>query len=165
MLEITRAPAGARVTRGAIAERTNVHTSAMAQVLATLVRAQLLVAQPGPRGGYRLARPGSRISVLDILTAIDGNRTRTRQGCILHDRSCQSPNGDYCVFHELFANAEREFLRSLQKTSILEIARADDARQAVLKTQPIPQAHADEESSELADIPEELFYPLARTYS
>ncbi|MCZ2110821.1 MAG: Rrf2 family transcriptional regulator [Dehalococcoidia bacterium] len=62
MLEITRAPAGARVTRGAIAERTNVHTSAMAQVLATLVRAQLLVAQPGPRGGYRLARPGSRIS-------------------------------------------------------------------------------------------------------
>lgn len=163
MLEITRAPAGTRVTRGAIAEKTNVPTSVMAQVLAALVRTQLLVAQPGPRGGYRLAKPGGKISVLDILTAIDGNYTP--QGCILHERSCQSLNGDYCAFHELFVNAERQFLRSLQETSILEIVRIDDSRRAALEAQPRPKTDADVQSEELADVPDELFYPLARAYS
>lgn len=163
MLEITRAPAGARITRGAIAEKTNVPTSAMAQVLAVLVRAQLLVAQPGPRGGYRLAKPAGKISVFDILAAIDANHTP--QECVLHDRSCHSLNSDYCAFHELFVNAERQFLRSLQATSILEIVRIDDARRATLETQSRPEAEADVQSDELTVLSDDLFYSLARAYS
>jgi hypothetical protein len=36
------------------------------------VSARLLRAVPGPGGGYRLARPTSRISLLEVVEAVDG---------------------------------------------------------------------------------------------
>jgi len=46
---------------------------ALAKQLAHLVRAGVLTEIAGPRGGLRLARPSSRITVLDIIEALDGN--------------------------------------------------------------------------------------------
>lgn len=40
--------------------------------LQALVRAGLLESLPGRSGGYRLARPAADISVLDVVTAIEG---------------------------------------------------------------------------------------------
>ena len=37
-----------------------------------LVRAGIASSVPGPRGGFRLARPPDRISLLDVVTAIEG---------------------------------------------------------------------------------------------
>ena len=37
-----------------------------------LVRAGIASSVPGPRGGFRLARPPERISLLDVVTAIEG---------------------------------------------------------------------------------------------
>ncbi|QYN36198.1 Rrf2 family transcriptional regulator [Pseudonocardia sp. DSM 110487] len=38
----------------------------------SLVRAGIASSVPGPRGGFRLARPAERISLLDVVTAIEG---------------------------------------------------------------------------------------------
>jgi Rrf2 family protein len=40
--------------------------------LQALVRAGLLVSTPGPRGGFRLARPLSEITLMDVVAAIEG---------------------------------------------------------------------------------------------
>jgi Rrf2 family protein len=37
-----------------------------------LVRAGIATSVPGPHGGFRLARPPERISLLDVVTAIEG---------------------------------------------------------------------------------------------
>jgi Rrf2 family protein len=42
------------------------------RALASLVGAGALHAEQGPRGGYRLARPAGRITLLDVVEAIDG---------------------------------------------------------------------------------------------
>jgi Rrf2 family protein len=42
------------------------------KVLKPLVSARILLSIKGPNGGYRLARPASEISMLDILEAVDG---------------------------------------------------------------------------------------------
>lgn len=42
------------------------------KVLKPLVTAQVLLSVKGPNGGYRLARPASDISVLEVLEAVDG---------------------------------------------------------------------------------------------
>ncbi len=44
----------------------------LVRVLKSLVAARLLWSLRGPGGGYRLARPASRISVLDVIEAVDG---------------------------------------------------------------------------------------------
>ena len=42
------------------------------KVLKPLVSARVLLSIKGPNGGYRLARPASAITMLDILEAVDG---------------------------------------------------------------------------------------------
>lgn len=42
------------------------------KMLRPLVRAGLLVSGKGPGGGYRLARPPGRISLLEVVEAVDG---------------------------------------------------------------------------------------------
>ncbi|MBB4265204.1 RrF2 family transcriptional regulator [Roseospira visakhapatnamensis] len=65
---------GAQPVRGAeIADRLGVPRRYLEQSLQSLVRQGVLVAQRGPRGGYRLARERRRISVGDIVRAVGGN--------------------------------------------------------------------------------------------
>lgn len=40
--------------------------------LQALVRAGLLVSEPGARGGFRLARPVEKITLMDVVSAIEG---------------------------------------------------------------------------------------------
>jgi Rrf2 family protein len=42
------------------------------KVLKPLVSARVLLSVKGPNGGYRLARPASEITLLEVLEAIDG---------------------------------------------------------------------------------------------
>ncbi|MCG3128125.1 MAG: HTH-type transcriptional repressor NsrR [Phycisphaerae bacterium] len=54
-----------------IARATQVPASYLSKVLRTLARARLVESQPGPGGGFRLALDPQRISVLDVVNAID----------------------------------------------------------------------------------------------
>lgn len=54
-----------------IAQRTRVPPGYLSKVLQILARAGLVESNPGRTGGFRLARPAERISVLDVVNAID----------------------------------------------------------------------------------------------
>lgn len=69
----SRGCAGAAVqTSPGIAVATGVPEPTVAKVLKALAGASLVVSQRGARGGYRLARPISAISVADVIAAVDG---------------------------------------------------------------------------------------------
>lgn len=55
-----------------LAEMHGVSESYLLKHLAALAGASVIVAVPGRRGGYRLARAPARITLLDIVEAIDG---------------------------------------------------------------------------------------------
>ncbi len=116
-LEVARAPAGRLVTRSAIAGSTDAPSSVLAQALAALVRAGLLVAQAGPRGGYRLARPAAEVSIHDIVVAIDPRDTDPR--CVLHETPCSWTG--FCPLHPFLADAQERFLAALRETSLADV--------------------------------------------
>ena len=60
-----------------IAEAYDIPVELMAKVLQRLVRRGLLTSHQGTRGGYRLSRSASMISVADVIQAIDGPLTVT----------------------------------------------------------------------------------------
>ena len=55
-----------------IAEAEGIPERYVLKVLLLLVRAQILLAVKGPNGGYRLARPAIKITLLDIIEAVNG---------------------------------------------------------------------------------------------
>jgi Rrf2 family protein len=55
-----------------IAQARGIPDRFLLKVLKPLVSAQVLSSVKGPNGGYRLARPPSEITMLEILEAVDG---------------------------------------------------------------------------------------------
>lgn len=53
-----------------LAEKTKVPRSYLHRVLQDLVTADLVQSRPGPGGGYELARPASKITILDVVSAV-----------------------------------------------------------------------------------------------
>lgn len=55
-----------------IARMRHISEKFLLKVLTSLVRAQILLSLKGPNGGFRLARPANKITVLDVVEAVDG---------------------------------------------------------------------------------------------
>lgn len=119
-LQVAQAPEGELVTRGAIAEATDAPASVLAQALAALVRAGVLVGQAGPHGGYRLARPAEAVSIYDVAVAIDGHPEAQR--CVLHETECSGEAP--CPFHPFLVAAQESFFDTLRTTSLADVTAA-----------------------------------------
>jgi Rrf2 family protein len=119
-LEVARARDDDLVTRHALAEATDAPPSVLAQALAALVRAGLLDAQAGPRGGYRLARQADDLSIHDVLTAIDPEESEPQ--CVLRETRCSATG--LCPFHPFLADAQERFLDALRATSLADVIAA-----------------------------------------
>jgi Rrf2 family transcriptional regulator, cysteine metabolism repressor len=57
---------------GQVAERRGIPVQFLEQLFSTLRRDGLLQSQRGVKGGYTLARPPGRITVLEVVQALDG---------------------------------------------------------------------------------------------
>ena len=77
--------------------------------------AGIIHSQRGPRGGISLARPASRISMLDVVLAIDGDEIFTE--CVMGLPGCgeQKP----CPMHRSWA-VERERLKAMFSDTALD---------------------------------------------
>jgi Rrf2 family protein len=63
---------GGTASAAQLAEHFDVPSAYLAKQLQSLVRAGVLTATTGPRGGFRLARPAAEITLLQVVEAVDG---------------------------------------------------------------------------------------------
>jgi Rrf2 family protein len=64
--------AGGKASAAQLAAHFDLPPAYLAKQLQALVRAGVLTATTGPRGGFRLARPPAEITLLQIVEAVDG---------------------------------------------------------------------------------------------
>jgi len=100
----------------AIARATGIPARFVGQVMGDLVRAGLVEASIGRRGGYRLARPAPEISLLEIVEAVEGD-TR-RRTCILSGGTCTPANA--CSVHPFFEAAQEALISRLADAPLSE---------------------------------------------
>lgn len=114
-----------------LAELQGVSPSFVAKILPKLEKAGILAASEGLRGGYRLARPADRISVLDVVDATEGekplfNCREIRGRCALF-RDGEPPPAwaidGVCGVHAVMLRAERAMRDELARTTIADLAR------------------------------------------
>ncbi len=82
---------GQVLSKRRIAEEFRVPVNFLALILPKLVRSGLVESLPGPKGGYRLARPAAGISIYDVMMAVDGELAFNRclddaVGCDMRER-------------------------------------------------------------------------------
>ena len=119
-------PAGApRKIREVVAD-TEVPQSFASQILADLVRAGLAMSKAGREGGYRLARPPSEISVLEVIEAAEGPLRAER--CALGEGPCRWEK--VCPLHETWTAATVALRELLARTTLAELAVRDAAIEA-----------------------------------
>ena len=96
----------------------------MAKHLQALKRAGVATSTPGPRGGYRLAKRPSDISLWSIAEAIDGAIPRFQCEEIRQNGPCAHPREickTACPIAQVFLDAEKRYRESLEAVSVAQI--------------------------------------------
>lgn len=117
-------PEGRGISAAALAALHELPPAYMAKHLQALARAGVVRAERGPRGGYRLARRPSEISLLQIVEAIEGagpgfrcQEIRKRGPC-----AAREPDARPCTVAAALWGAEAQWRRSLAATSLADLA-------------------------------------------
>ena len=108
----------------ALAEFHGVSTSYLLKHLQSLSNAGIVATVPGPKGGYRLARATDRITLLDIVLAVEGPQPAFRCAEI-RQRGPNPLPGRYftkpCGINAAMLKAEKAYRAELAKTTIADI--------------------------------------------
>lgn len=125
MLMLSGLQADGAMPAAAMAEYHGVSTSYLLKHLQVLAGAGLLTSVPGPRGGYRLGRSADKISLLDVVLAIEGTgpafrctEIRQRGPEPLASKFFAKP----CAVTAAMLRAERAYRDELRKVTIAELA-------------------------------------------
>ena len=117
-MDLARAGDSGRVTAAEVAARYAIPPAVLAKVLQSLVRAGLAVGSRGSKGGYRLARKPSQMTVLEVLEAFEPRRETG--SCLLDsDRPGSCGQGTSCRLRWLFDEVD-ELARSTFASITLE---------------------------------------------
>lgn len=106
-----------------IAEAMAIPSSYVPQILAELVRAELVGSVAGRSGGYVLAKPPAQISLLEVVQAVDGEMVSSV--CVLRGGPCRWD--DMCAVHVPWSRAQQAMLSSLGQTTLHELVEIDAA--------------------------------------
>lgn len=116
-----------------LAEYQGISVSYVAKLFTRLQKAGIVSAAEGVRGGFRLARPADRISVLDVVDALEGAKPlfecrEVRARCVLYgDTPPAWATRGTCGIHAVINEAERHMRESLESHTLADIAgRAGD---------------------------------------
>ena len=116
ILALARTPAGERRSVRQVAADQGIPPRFLTLVMGDLIRAGLVDATVGRSGGYRLAKPSTAISLLEVVEAVEGDSRR--RVCIVRGGPCALIG--VCDVHSAFAAAQDDVLRRLGTTTVAE---------------------------------------------
>lgn len=107
------------ISATALASEARLAGTTVSKILKLLSRGELVVAERGKQGGYRLSRRPAQISIAEVIDAIDGRFGLTE---------CASQPGDctrerFCAMREHSRRVDRAVRKTLEALTLAELAR------------------------------------------
>ena len=117
-----------RMDACSISEEMGVSLRFALKILGKLVNNGLVASFKGNRGGYELARPAERITMLDVITAVEGpyKLSRCLDGC---DQSCNRGASGICAFQKVFRRISCQVNDELQAVTFAQVVQESQTQQ------------------------------------
>jgi len=113
-------------TRRQITSAMDLPGNFLSQILATLVRHEVLDSTAGPTGGYTLTRNPAEVTLLEVIELIEGPIALDE--CILRGGTCDWTQ--VCPLHETWSEAKTAFTNRLATTNFGDLTNIDQAIRA-----------------------------------
>lgn len=111
------ARAGGRMKSADLAAALDTTAGFVPQVLGPLVERGWIASVPGPTGGYQAAIAPERLSVLEVIEAVEGPTLTGR--CVVVDRPCSQAG--HCTLHHPWSRARAGLLEELSRTTLADL--------------------------------------------
>jgi Rrf2 family protein len=118
MADLAKFAVGGSVPLSAVAERQRISLAYLEQLFVKLRRAGLVQSERGRSGGYRLGRPADKISVAEIMHAVDEGVRMTR--CAGENAAPCIP-GNRCLTHGLWDALGEHITWFLESVTLEEV--------------------------------------------
>lgn len=109
-----------------LAAETHVAAPTVSKLLKQLTKSGLVESIRGAHGGYRLARPPERITVAEVISALEGPIALTQ--CAVHDGGCSIES--HCGVRGNWRLINTAIRHALEAVSLAQMAEPVRARQA-----------------------------------
>lgn len=124
---------GSEWTQGkVVADQTDAPRGYLTQILHALGKAGLLHTKRGYKGGYRLVRPARKISLLEVVHAVDGKDCMGR--CLLGQAVCSDLRA--CPTHDFWKVEKVRIEKRLASISLADVAAFERKRTKTSKKKP-----------------------------
>jgi Rrf2 family protein len=124
-------PAGEAISSARLAELHKLPPAYLNKQLQALVRAGILDSVSGPKGGFQLSRRPDKITVLDVVLAIEGRDLAFRCDGILKNGPGGDMGEDYtrsCLISQAMRHAELAWRTELARQNVADIAQSIERR-------------------------------------
>ncbi len=120
LAEVASRAQGGFISTKEIADIAELPYPHFAKTVSLLKRAGLVTTSRGKTGGILLTRPAHKITILDVVLAVDGPGTLSDCPLFLESCDCTRP----CELHPLWRGAHDAVLTFLKKTTVADVAAA-----------------------------------------
>jgi Rrf2 family iron-sulfur cluster assembly transcriptional regulator len=128
MIDLALRQSKGPVTLAGISERQEISLSYLEQLFGKLRRHKIVESVRGPGGGYTLARRADKVTVADIIIAVDEPIDATQCGGKENCRSADHEDGPRCMTHELWSTLNAKMVDYLDSVSLQDLVDQQRAR-------------------------------------
>ncbi|HEY1044327.1 MAG TPA: Fe-S cluster assembly transcriptional regulator IscR [Telluria sp.] len=121
MIDLAMRQGRGPVTLSGISERQSISLSYLEQLFGKLRRHEIVESIRGPGGGYSLARRADKVTVADIIIAVDEPLDATLCGSKDHCQGSNAENGGRCMTHDLWATLNEKMVDYLDSVSLQDL--------------------------------------------
>jgi Rrf2 family protein len=132
MTHLATLPPGTRVTVADLAEESAASTAFVGKILQRLVAARLVVSHRGYEGGFELGRPSNTITLLDIITALEGPLCLNQ--CLPGGSGCE--RHVWCGSHPVWVEAQSALASVLGRETLEHLAQTTVEKKTRMSTAP-----------------------------
>jgi Rrf2 family iron-sulfur cluster assembly transcriptional regulator len=129
MVDLALRDGGGPVTLAEISSRQKISLSYLEQLFGKLRRRELVDSVRGPGGGYRLGKETARISVAEIILAVDEPIDATQCG---GKENCH--DDQKCLTHDLWATLNDRIFSYLESVTLRQLVESQRAKESGVNT-------------------------------